>query len=316
MSYNQGAVTLLGETPTGTTTPTTTSTTTPTTTSTATPTPTETLPPPTGTVFPPGRLLVINEFDYDQGFTDAGEFIELKNTSSVSRDLSDFHLVLVDGANGNVVYYETILLPAVMLPAGEYYVICTDSAITPNCDLDVIPDLDLIQDGAPDAVSLWITLPSGSLSMLDTVSYEGNTSFYHTEGSGVGLEDDPTHIGAGIARIPDGNDTNSNNVDFIHTCISPGLQNVAIDPTFCGGPTPTATTSVTPGTITPSPTVTAITLTPSPTATTEPMTPTPTLVPTDVELSTFVGNSSGSVLLVSVFVVFVCLVGAVRLYRQ
>jgi len=49
----------------------------------------------------------------------------------------------------------------------------------------------------------------------------------YTEGSGSGLVD----IGgsgfefSGIARFPDGVDTNVNNVDFSFTCISPGAVN-------------------------------------------------------------------------------------------
>ena len=56
--------------------------------------------------------------------------------------------------------------------------------MTPNCNLDVAPDTNLIQNGSPDAVSLWM-----NGSVMDAVSYEGNTIPPFVEGSGAGLED-------------------------------------------------------------------------------------------------------------------------------
>ena len=40
------------------------------------------------------------------------------------------------------------------LAAGGYFVVCGNAATTLNCDLDVAPDTNLIQNGAPDAVGL------------------------------------------------------------------------------------------------------------------------------------------------------------------
>lgn len=53
------------------------------------------------------------------------------------------------------------------------------------CDLDVAPDSNLIQNGDPDAVAI-----SLGGTIVDTVSYRGNTGAPYTEGSGAGLDDD------------------------------------------------------------------------------------------------------------------------------
>ncbi len=110
------------------------------------------------------------------------------------------------------------------LAAGEYFVVCGDAANVDNCDLDVTPDSNLVQNGAPDAVGL---RHNGDL--VDAVSYEGDTGAPYTEGSGAGLED-PGTTGSdnlGISRFPDGADTDMNNMDFSMRCSSPGEANVA-----------------------------------------------------------------------------------------
>jgi len=170
----------------------------------------------------PPPSLVINEIDYDQPSTDAGEFIEIKNTGSSPADLDPIALVLVNGNGGGASVYQTIDLPAVMLAPGDYFVVCANAANTVNCDLDVSPDTNLIQNGAPDAVAL----VSGS-TILDAVSYEGDSGAPYTEGSGVGLQDDSSVAFLGISRFPDGADTNQNNVDLSPRCITPGTANAS-----------------------------------------------------------------------------------------
>jgi len=160
--------------------------------------------------------LVINEIDYDQPGTDTAEFIEIRNNGSAAADLTGWTLDLVNG-NGNAVY-STVDLPAATLAAGDFFVVCADAGTVANCDLDVSPDSNLVQNGAPDAVAL---LFEGGI--VDTVSYEGDMPVY-TEGSGSGLAD--TGDGS-ISRCPDGTDTNQNNVDLVFTTTStPGAENV------------------------------------------------------------------------------------------
>lgn len=163
--------------------------------------------------------LVINEIDYDQDGTDTEEFIEIYNPTASPINLDPYSLELVNGSTGSI--YDTIDLPNIDLAGGDYYVICGDAGLVPNCDLDVTPDTNLIQNGAPDAVGL--RGPTGGL--VDTVSYEGDTAAPYTETSGVGLEDDPSIDYYSISRYPNGIDTDVNNVDLSGRCNSPGLAN-------------------------------------------------------------------------------------------
>jgi predicted extracellular nuclease len=163
--------------------------------------------------------LVINEVDYDQPSTDTAEFIELKNVSGSAIDLDPYLVQPVNGNGGGAIVIQSIELPAVSLAAGDYYVICGNAATTANCDLDVTPDTNLIENGAPDAVGLRL-----GATLVDALSYEGDSGAPYTEGSGTGLVD--TALGAdGLSRCPDGTDTDVNNADFLLRAITPGAAN-------------------------------------------------------------------------------------------
>jgi predicted extracellular nuclease len=164
--------------------------------------------------------LVVNEIDYDQPSTDTAEFLEIKNVSGAPVDLTSHSVELVNGTGGGAAVYQTIALPSTTLAAGGYLVVCANAATVANCDLDAAPDTNLIQNGAPDAVA--ITLGG---AIVDAVSYEGNTGAPYPEGSGAGLEDDPSDADHGISRLPDGTDTDQNNVDLSSRCITPGATN-------------------------------------------------------------------------------------------
>ncbi len=161
--------------------------------------------------------LVINEIDYDQVGTDAAEFVEILNTGSAAVDLDPYSLQLVNGSGATV--YQAIDLPAVSLAAGDYYVVCADASTVLNCDLDVTPDTNLIQNGSPDAVAL-----VQGATIVDTVSYEGDVTGY-TEGTGVTTGDDNVTNYIGLSRYPDGADTGVNNADLSLRCITPGEAN-------------------------------------------------------------------------------------------
>ncbi|RPJ28367.1 MAG: ExeM/NucH family extracellular endonuclease [Chloroflexi bacterium] len=179
--------------------------------------------------------LVINEIDYDQAGTDTAEFVEIRNNDSVSVDLSAYSVQMINGNLGGAVQYRLFSLPAVSLAAGDYFVLCANNTTVANCDLDVAPETDLVQNGAPDAVAL---LFNGSV--IDTVSYEGDTGAPYTEGSGTGLVD--TGSGAqSISRCPDGSDTDVNNIDFSEHLSTPGAANAcaADDPPVVTGTVPT-----------------------------------------------------------------------------
>ncbi|HSG98015.1 MAG TPA: ExeM/NucH family extracellular endonuclease, partial [Woeseiaceae bacterium] len=169
-----------------------------------------------GTTVP---MLVINEIDYDQPSTDTAEFVEILNAGATTADLAGWTLQLVNGSVGTV--YAIIDLSGLSIAPGDYFVVCGNSATVANCDFDVTPDTDLVQNGSPDAVAL---LYDGAV--MDAVSYEGDTIPPFTEGSGAGLEDSPAGTGS-ISRCPDGTDTNQNNVDLVFTTnITPGAENV------------------------------------------------------------------------------------------
>ena len=98
----------------------------------------------------PQAAVLINEADVDQGDTDAAEFIELYGNPYESLD--GLVLVLYDGLH-NVVY-RAYDLSGYSCDSGGFFVICGDVNNCPDCDLDVFPDLDFIQDGS-DALALY-----------------------------------------------------------------------------------------------------------------------------------------------------------------
>lgn len=158
--------------------------------------------------------VVVNEIDYDQPGTDTAEFIELYNNGPGNALLSEYEIVLYNGAAAGAPY-DTIPLPAVTLPPGGCFVVCGNAANVPGCHLDVAPNENLIQNGAPDAVGL------KRLGVLvDVVSYEGST-IGATEGTGTTAADDNVTPGVGLSRSPDGADTDDNNADFSLRPISP-----------------------------------------------------------------------------------------------
>ncbi len=159
--------------------------------------------------------LVINEVDYDQPGEDDGEFIEIKNMGDEPASLENISLELVNGNNNET--YELTELEGT-IEAGGYFVVCYGENNANYCDLRV-PEA-IIQNGDPDAVAL-----NYNSLILDALSYEGDVPGF-TEGSGAGLEDISSDPYAGLSRIPDGADTDMNNMDFAFVCATPGAANV------------------------------------------------------------------------------------------
>jgi len=175
----------------------------------------------TSFVSPAFALLIINEVDYDQPSTDTAEFIELFNQDTVSINLSSYSIDLINGNNNGDSIYRTIALPSFNLAAGGYFIICTDNNTVLNCDLEeTASSFGLIQNGSPDAIAL---LQNNTL--IDSLSYEGDTASPYTEGSGSGLADNPGQAYMGLSLWPNGVTSNQNNLDFIFSCITPGMQN-------------------------------------------------------------------------------------------
>jgi hypothetical protein len=168
---------------------------------------------------PAEAALIINEIDYDQPGSDRAEFVELLNTGP-ALDLAGYALEFINGSTGST--YRRFALGTNGLAAGGYLVLCGDAGAVPNCDLDVSPDRNLIQNGAPDAVAL---LLAGVV--VNAASYEGSVAPPYVEGSGSGLAD-PSGINyLGLSRWPNGADSGNNRTDFSVRCITPGSANRA-----------------------------------------------------------------------------------------
>jgi len=191
------------------------------------------------TTFLPAAI-VINEFMYDMDGTDAGEYIELYNTSSSPEDISGWQVLLVNGAAGTA--YNTITIPALTTLLGnDYYVIgnqTTINAVWPGVvDLNINLD-NILQNGSPDA----IVLKNGSATLIDAVNYEGDAVFVVgaetpnaiSEGGTGSIRTRAiatTRVGS-IGRLPDGADTNVNLEDFHPIVASPGSANTGISLPF------------------------------------------------------------------------------------
>lgn len=170
---------------------------------------------------------MINEIDYDQLGTDDGEFVEIKNTGGSSVNLDDYHIALLQGNGTDPIIRSAIDLPNVSLAVGDYYVICGDAANVPNCDLDVTPDTNLLENDK-DGVALVF---GGTI--VDTVSYEGTLSAPFVEGTGVdaGKADRNDYGFDSLSDIPMAR-TQTTTIMTFSALRTPGLANV--NSTSCG----------------------------------------------------------------------------------
>jgi len=105
----------------------------------------------TGTSGPPA--VVINEVDADQTSTDSAEFVELFDGGVGNTALDGLVLVFYNGSDD--ASYRAFDLDGQSTNGSGYFVLCGDAANVANCDLDVSPNTNLIQQGA-DAVALHV----------------------------------------------------------------------------------------------------------------------------------------------------------------
>ena len=123
--------------------------------------------------------VVINEVDADQVGTDAAEFVELFDGGAGNTDLTGLVLVLFNGSDD--ASYRAFDLDGQSTDADGYFVLCGIAANVPNCDLDVTPNTNLIQNGA-DAVALLIgdaadfpnDTPVTTANLIDALVYDTN----------------------------------------------------------------------------------------------------------------------------------------------
>lgn len=166
----------------------------------------------------PARL-AINEVDYDQRSSDTAEFVELFNAGGAPIELAGHVLEFVDGSAGGGGVYGRVALPLRTLDPGAFFVVCAEGRPVPRCDLAVATEGDLLQNGAPDAVRL---VREGVL--IDAVAYGGRVAGA-TEGHGTRFEDLALGDFA-LARVPDGADTDRNDVDLSLQTPTPGAPNL------------------------------------------------------------------------------------------
>lgn len=162
--------------------------------------------------------IIINEIDYDQTGADTAEFIELFNTGINSISLDGYFIDLINGNNNTV--YRSIDLSDFSVGSGGYFVICNDTLLVANCNYDFTNSTSWFQNGSPDAIALY-----NSTGLIDSLSYEGEMTAF-TEGSVLTVADSNS-ITASISRLPNGFDSNDNNLDFQLGCITPGTANIS-----------------------------------------------------------------------------------------
>ena len=125
--------------------------------------------------------ILINETDADNPGTDTAEFIELYDGGEGSQSLNGLSLVLFNGSNDSS--YKAVSLNGFQTNADGYFVVCGDDSNVSNCDLDLSPDSNLVQNGA-DAVALFSRpasdFPNGTPvttdGLIDAVVYDTNDS--------------------------------------------------------------------------------------------------------------------------------------------
>jgi predicted extracellular nuclease len=124
-----------------------------------------------------GPTILINEVDADQSGTDSAEFVELYDGGAGNTDLSGLSIVLYNGSDD--ASYLAFDLDGLSTDVDGYFVMCGNAATTANCDLDVAPDTNLIQNGADavalvegDAVDFPNDTPVSTAGLLDAIVYD------------------------------------------------------------------------------------------------------------------------------------------------
>ncbi|MCF6226670.1 MAG: Ig-like domain-containing protein, partial [Xanthomonadales bacterium] len=182
--------------------------------------------------------LVINETDADQTGTDAAEFVELFDGGVGNTSLDGHVIVLFNGSDD--ASYLAFDLDGFSTNANGYFVLCGDAANTVNCDLDVSPNTNLIQNGA-DAVALFTAnaadFPNDTAvtttNLIDAIVYGTNDSddagllpllnagqTQVNEGGGAGSTTDSNQ------RCANGSGGGRNTNTYIQAIPTPGVANL------------------------------------------------------------------------------------------
>jgi len=185
-------------------------------------------------------ILIINELDADQVLTDSAEFIELYDGGVGNTALDGKVVVFYNGSNDTS--YAAFDLDGYSTDAQGYFVLCGNVANVANCDLDVSPDTDLIQNGQ-DAAALYegdaADFPNGTVvttvDLVDAIVYD--TSDADDPGLLVLLNAGQPQVnenggGSGTThsnqRCPNGSGGARNTDTYIQDDPTPGTENCVV----------------------------------------------------------------------------------------
>jgi len=181
--------------------------------------------------------LLINEVDVDMIGTDVAEFIELYDGGVGNTALDGLALVFFNGNND--ASYAAYDLDGFTTDSDGYFVLCGNNANVANCDADVTPNLDLIQNGA-DAIALYQAnasdFPSNSAittdNLVDALVYD--TSDADDAGLLILLNADQPQVDENansaattqsMQRCPNGAGGQRNTITFAQFAPTPGAVN-------------------------------------------------------------------------------------------
>ena len=190
----------------------------------------------------PSSTVIINEVDADQAGTDAAEFVELYDGGVGNTDLSGLALVLVNGSDD--LSYNAFDLDGLSTNGSGYFVMCGNAATTANCDLDVSPNTNLIQNGA-DAVALLVgdaadypnDTPVDTSNLIDALVYDTsdgddagllallNAGQAQVNENGSGNKDSHSN-----QRCPNGSGGARNTSSYAQFIPTPGSVNICVAP--------------------------------------------------------------------------------------
>jgi predicted extracellular nuclease len=193
----------------------------------------------------------INEVDADQLSTDSAEFVELYDGGDGNKALDGLVLVFFNGSDDST--YQAFDLDGYSTGADGYFVLCANAATVPNCDLDVLPDTNLIQNGA-DAVALYAAdggdfqpgTPVTTTDLVDAIVYDTNDAddagllvLLNAGQPQVNEGGKGNSIGHSNQRCPNGSGGNRNTSTYDQYAPTAGAENVCPPPPVfgvCGDP--------------------------------------------------------------------------------
>jgi len=194
--------------------------------------------------FANAQTVLINEVDADQVSTDSAEFVELFDGGTGNTNLDGLSLVLYNGSDD--ASYLAFDLDGFSTNASGYFVLCGDAGNVANCDLDVSPNTNLVQNGADavalvsgDATAFPNDTPVTTINLIDAIVYDTN------DGDDAGLlvllnagQPQVNEGGGGNStvhsnqRCPNGSGGARNTSSYQQSAPTPGAANA------CGAPAP------------------------------------------------------------------------------